>query len=115
MALGIQIVGLAFACFMLYLSFLHFKRKEFTPKETFAWMLLWVVFIVLIFIPRVLQYLTDLLNISRVFDFFIVLGFMFLIGSSFYMYGLIRQTQKRIEHVVRKVALDEKDEDSVRR
>ena len=44
MVLGIQVVGLFFAGFMTYFSFLHFKRKEFTPKEFTFWLVLWIVF-----------------------------------------------------------------------
>jgi len=32
--LAIQIIGILFALFMLYVTFLHLRRKEFTTKET---------------------------------------------------------------------------------
>jgi len=33
MLLGIQLVGVLFGLFMLYITFLHGKRKEFSSKE----------------------------------------------------------------------------------
>ena len=41
-------------------------------------------------------------------DFFIVVGFMFMIASIFYTYLVVRKNQKRIEDIVRKVAFEKK-------
>ncbi len=45
MLLGIQIAGILFALFMLYITFLHRKRDEFTVNEAGFWTLMWVCFI----------------------------------------------------------------------
>jgi len=109
MILGIQIVGILFALFMLYLTFLHRKRNEFTVKEAAGWIIIWVVFLFVTISPSSIDYVVkDVLNVSRTMDFFIIAGFMLLIGVCFYMYTLVRINQKRIEQIVRKVALDEK-------
>ncbi|HLC96343.1 MAG TPA: DUF2304 domain-containing protein [Candidatus Nanoarchaeia archaeon] len=106
MILGIQIVGVLFGLAMLYITFLHGKRKEFTSKEGIFWIVAWVGFIILVVFPNVLDFIaSDLLNISRTLDFLIILGFIFLIGISFYNYVLIRKGQKKLEDLVRKLAL----------
>jgi hypothetical protein len=46
------------------------------------------------------------LDFSRRMDFFIVLGFMFLIGITFYTYTLVRINQNKIDNVVRKIAIE---------
>lgn len=104
--LGIQIVGTLFGVFMLYYTFLNFKRREMTAKEYGAWTFLWAVFLLVAIFPQILDPIVRSLSLARTMDFFIILGFMFLFGTSFYTYLLVRKNQKRIEEIVRKVALE---------
>lgn len=109
MILGIQIFGVLFGLFMLYLTFLHSKRKEFTIKESSFWIILWVAFILIVLLPNSLDFLIkEVLNISRRLDFFIIIGFMLLTGIIFYTYTIVRKNQKRLEAVVRKIAIEKK-------
>jgi hypothetical protein len=105
MMLGIQIIGLVFALFMLYLTFLHFKRKEFTFNEAAVWFALLIIFAVITLIPAIVDPLVETLNIARTMDLYIIAGFMFLIFSNYYIYSLVRVNQKKIEKVVREVAI----------
>ena len=104
--LGIQILGLLFAIFMLYYTYLHFKRKEITLKECSFWVILWGIFIPISLVPQILDPLVKSLNLARTLDFFIILGFMFLLGTVFYTYLLVRKNQKRLEEIVRKTAIE---------
>jgi hypothetical protein len=107
--LGIQIVGILFALFMFYLTFLHQRRREFTAKEYLVWAGAWIVFLLLVLFPTSLDFLIkDVLSVSRRLDFFIIVGFMFLIGMMFHTYTVVRKTQNKIERVVRKIAIDQK-------
>ncbi|MBU0627933.1 MAG: DUF2304 domain-containing protein [Nanoarchaeota archaeon] len=106
--LGIQILGFLFGIFMAYYTFLHYKRKEITIKEYSFWVGLWVVFITLTLFPAILKPFLKQIGFARALDFFIVAGFMFLIGSMFYIYLLVRGNQKKIENIVRKIALEKK-------
>ena len=109
MILGIQILGVLFGLFMLYLTFLHGKRKEFTSKEGFFWMFLWAIFIFVTLSPSSLDFLVKgVFNLKRPLDFFIITGFLFLIGAVFYTYGVVRKNQMKIEEIVRKIALEKK-------
>ena len=105
MILGIQLLGLIFALFMLYISFLHFKRNEFTVNEAGFWIILWVSFLVVTLIPRILNPIVQTLSITRTMDLFVILGFMFLIFAIFYTYGLVRRYQKKLENLVRELAI----------
>jgi hypothetical protein len=105
--LGIQIFGVLFALVMVYLTFLHQKRKEFTVKEYSFWYGAWIAFLLLVLFPRSLDFIIkNVLNVGRRLDFFIIIGFMFLIGIIFHTYTVVRKTQNKIEKVVRKVAID---------
>ena len=106
--LGIQILGVLFGLFMFYLTFLHRQRKEFTVKEYAFWAVVWVGFLAFSFFPRSLDFfIEDVLNFSRRIDFFIITGFMFLLGIVFYLYTVLRQTQRKIEKIIRKTAIKE--------
>ena len=106
MILGIQFLGVLFAVFMMYITFLHRKRNEFTLREAGFWIVFWIGFIIFILMPHAADYLIkDVLDFGRTFDFFIVGGFMFIIAAVFYTYTVLRKTQKKIDIVVRAVAL----------
>ena len=103
--LGIQILGVCFGLMMIYISVMHNKRKEFTEKESLFWIVIWGTFILISIFPSSLDFLRrDILGISRTMDFLIIVGFIVLTGLIFYIYGLLRKNQKKLEQVVRKIA-----------
>lgn len=105
MMLGIQLIGLIFGLFMLYITFLHFKRNEFTTNEAGLWIILWAAFLIVTLIPQITDPIIKSLSIARTMDLFIILGFMFLITANFYTYGIVRKTQKKMESLVREIAI----------
>jgi hypothetical protein len=105
MITGIQILGVLFGLFMLYMTFLYQKRKQLTSPEAVFWGVLWLFFMVLSFLPSSLNFLVkDVLNMQRPLDFLIILGFMFLIGVTFYNYGSVKKNERKLEEVVRRIA-----------
>ena len=110
MVLGIQIIGLFFSLFMVYYTFLHFKRKEFGLKEFTLWVLLWGGFIVLAIFPQLLDPIISKIDIGRKMDFFIISGFFFLEGITTYIYTIVRRTQNKIEEVVSRIAIEKAEE-----
>src|SRR3989344_3134837 len=102
--LGIQILGILFGFFMMYYTFLQYKRREFTIKEYGFWFLFWAAFVVITLFTQILDPVLSTLNIARALDFFIIGGFLFLIFVTFYTYTLVRKNQKKLEEVVRNIA-----------
>lgn len=106
MVLGIQILGLLFGLFMIYITFISGKRREFTTKEGGFWIVVWVLFMLISLFPRSLDFIVKgVLKLQRPLDFFIIAGFMFMIGFIFYSYTLIRKNQKKLEEIVRKMSM----------
>ncbi len=106
MVLGIQIVGILFGLFMIYITFLSGKRREFTTKEGGFWIIVWVIFMLIALFPHSLDFIVkDGIGLQRPLDFFIIAGFMFMIGSIFYTYTIVRKNQKKLEEIVRKMAM----------
>ena len=107
MVLGIQIVGVLFGLFMLYLTFLHQKRKEFTSTEGLFWSVLWLGFIFISVLPKSLDIIVkDVLQIGRTLDFFIITGILFVVGVVFHSYSQIRKQQAKVERLVRELAFE---------
>jgi|TARA_B100002003_G_C14034473_1_gene498567 hypothetical protein len=104
MVLGIQIIGILFSAFMIYYTYLHFKKNQFTAKETSFWILLWVAFLAVTLYPQMLDPIVSSLRLARTLDLFVILGFMFLIAAVVYSYTIVRMNQKRIDDIVREVA-----------
>ena len=104
----IQFLGTLFGIFMIYFTFLKFKRRELTKSEFLIWFIGWVIFIIIATIPTVLDPVVDKFNFYRRLDFFIVIGFFTLLGLCFYNYSIVKKSQKKIEGVVRKIAIENK-------
>ena len=98
-------MGVLFALVMLYVTFLHQKRKEFSTSELSFWVLLWVLFIYVTVLPRSLNFLIETLNFTRVFDFLVVVGFIFVTSLGIFNYFNSKSNKKDIEDIVRKIAL----------
>lgn len=109
--LGIQIVGILFALFMIYYSFLNYKKKEFKKIEFGGWLVLWSGLIFLTLYPHSVSFLVEnILSMQRPLDFFIVSGFLFLIALSFYNYNLARKNNRRLEKIVQEIAFRKAEE-----
>lgn len=105
MVLGIQILGVLFALFMLYLTFLHKKRKEFKTTEYVLWVIFWLIFMFISLFPTSLNFIVKSLHISRSLDLLVIVGFLFVILIGFYTYTITRKTQYKVEELVRKIAI----------
>ena len=105
MILGVQLLGLLFGLFMIYYCFLNYKRKELSSQEFSFWTIVWCGFIIVTLIPQILNPLVNSLKLARTMDLFIVLGFIFLIGLTFFNYSHLKKYQRKLEIVVRKVAI----------
>jgi hypothetical protein len=109
MILGIQIFGVLFGLFMIYYSFLKLKKKEFSNSEFIFWSVSWIVLIFLVLFPHSLDFFVKgVLQMSRTLDFFIIIGFVLLIGLGFYTYSIVKKLDKRMERLVREVAFERK-------
>ena len=105
MVLGIQIAGMLFGVFMMYYTFLKYKKKEFKSNEYLLWMGLWVLFIGVSLFPNWLSPIQTALHFVRTFDLLVTVGFLFVIGLTFYTYTIVNRSKKQVEEVVREVAM----------
>ncbi len=107
MVLVIQLIGALFGVFFLYMAFISLKKKELTVNEWTFWSVITTSFIVASLYPQIVDPITRSLNISRKMDFFIIIGFMVLLGISFQTHLTVLKSSRKMEEIVRKVAIDE--------
>jgi len=104
MVLGVQLLGLGFGVFMMYYTFLHFKRKEFTPAEFGVWFCLWIALLVASLFPQWLDLITMKLDFKRTFDLLVVGGFVVLSWLFFSTYTKLKLVQDKLERLVKELA-----------
>ena len=102
---GIQILGILFGLFMAYSCFLHYKRKELIKLEFYLWETLWLVFIIIVIFPNIVNVITKYLGVIRAMDLFTIVAFMFLTSLIFYIYIGNNKLKKKIEELTRKEAI----------
>ena len=105
----IQLLGTLFGISMIYFTFVKFKRRELEKSEFFLWFIGWIIFIIIAILPTILDPVVDKFNFYRRLDFFVVIGFFALLGLGFYNYSIVKKSQKKIEGVVRKIAIEKQN------
>ncbi len=107
MVLIIQVAGALFGLFLIYLTFLQYKRHEFKASEFLIWAVIWVLFIIVSLFPRILESIVESLKLQRIMDLFTITGFLFLVLLTFYNYFTLRKNNRKLEKIVREIALKE--------
>ncbi|MBT3814185.1 DUF2304 domain-containing protein [Candidatus Woesearchaeota archaeon] len=109
----IQLLGAIFGIAMSYFTYVKFKRKELSSTEVVFWTGGWLLLILVAIIPEILDPIIGPLNFYRRLDFFVVLGFFFLLGIGFYNYSLTKKMEKKIERLVRTEAINQRKDDKI--
>lgn len=105
--IGIQIVAIIFALWMIYFSYLHWRRNEFNKLEFIFWQILWLGLIVVVIFPGCANFILKTFSISRTFDLVVIVGIVVLFAISFRNYVIISRLDKKIEKLVRIESLKE--------
>lgn len=109
MILGLQITGIMFALLMIYFALLHYKKQHLSGVEIASWLLIWVLVILVVLFPDIVRVYAMSFSVSRVLDLLIAGAFivMFVMVASAYV--RVSELEKRLEDLVRKLALKEND------
>lgn len=108
MILGLQITGVLFSLFMIYFALLHYKKGQLNGIEISSWITIWTLVILIVVFPEIVRVYASSFAVSRVLDLMIggalILVFI-MVGSA---YIRVNSLEKKIEELVRKLALKEK-------
>lgn len=108
--LGIlQIIGILYLLLMLYMTFLYYKRNNYSWRSFAFWAAVWSAGIILLVFPQTSSIFTQQLGVTaRVIDFYLILGLMFFSVISFLSFITVKRNERRVEDLVRKLALQER-------
>lgn len=108
MILGLQIIGILFSLIMVYFALLHHKKGHLNGMEIASWIIIWVLVILIVIFPEVVRIYANSFAVSRVLDLLIAGAFIVLFVMVSSAYIRVSTLEKRIEELVRKLALKEK-------
>lgn len=97
--LGIQIISVSFAFFMLYITTLHFKRGQVGKTEYAFWLLVWCAFITFALFPRILDPLLAKFFVTRAMDLLMIWAFMILSYLGYINHIGIKDLQRRVREI----------------
>ena len=98
--LGIQILSIFFALFMMYLIRLHHRRGNLGVREYLMWLCCWCVFIVFALFPGVLTPVITTLKIVRVLDLLMEMAFKILTYLAFSDHMAVRDLYRKIDSLI---------------
>lgn len=110
--IGIQIVAIIFAIWMIYFSYLHFRRGEFKKIEFFLWQILWLGLILVVVFPVSVKFILDTFSIGRTFDLVVIVGMVVLFGITFRNYVIVKRMEKKMEDFMRQELINSIKEDN---
>jgi len=108
MIIGLQITGILFALFMIYFAILHYKKGQLNGMEISSWITIWVLVILIVIFPEVVRVYALSFAISRVLDLLIGGAFIVIFIMVASAYVKVNKVEKKLEDLVRKLALKEK-------
>lgn len=102
---GIQLLGLVVGLAAIHLTYLYYKRANFTRRELFFWLSIWLSFIFVAIFPRSVRPVIGYLGLSRPMDLIMIVAFIILFSLTFHNYIINRQQRSKLERLVRELAL----------
>lgn len=106
----IQLVGVIIGLSAIYITHLYYKRANFSKKELFFWMTIWVGFVFIAIFPESTNPITGYLRLQRPMDLIMIVAFMILFGLSFHNYIITKKQTNKLERLVRELALKDLEE-----
>lgn len=107
----IQLIGVVVGLAAIHLTYLYYKRTDFTKKELYFWLFIWLAFVFVAVFPRSVQPVVGYLGLQRPMDLIMLVAFIVLFGLTFHNYVVNRKQESRLNRLVKELALKDLDED----
>lgn len=108
MLLGVQFIGIFFGLLMIYFSYVYYRRNSYSWKSYLLWCLIWIGFIFLVIFPQTVYGVMQVLEIRRTADFFVMAGLLLFASILFYLYAIVKTTEKKMQQLTRAFAIEVK-------
>lgn len=107
----IQLFGIVIGLAAIHLTYLYYKRTNFTKRELYFWILIWSTFIFIAVFPRSVSPITGILGLQRPMDLIMIVAFIVLFSLTFHSYITSRKLESKINRLVQDLALKDLDID----
>jgi hypothetical protein len=107
--LQLQVLSVLFALAMVYWTWTSYRRRTIRRGELALWFAVWGAFVLAVLLPQSVSVFVQRLHVNRVMDLFMILGFMLVWVVLFLNHLELRRTQKRLQDLVRELALRQDD------
>lgn len=104
---GIQLVAIAFAAVMAFLTYTAWRRGELDNRESLLWMVVWIGLALVSLFPDRLRAIIAPLQVARLLDLVMVAGILFLALVVFQLNRSLRRLESKLVQLVRSLALKE--------
>ena len=101
----LQAIGIAYLAFMIYLSFLYYKRNNYSWQSFVFWIAVWGIAAVLLLIPGLASEIIPKLQVVRLLDLYVIAGLLVFSAVCFFSYASVKRTENKVEELVRQLAL----------
>jgi hypothetical protein len=101
----LQLLSLIFGLYMVYWSFLSYKKRLYYLNEMIFWVIVWFVFILVSLFPDTVKFILQTFQISRTMDLLMIIAFMLIWFITFKNYTDNRQLRKKLSELVRSEAI----------
>ena len=109
----IKTVIILFILFVLWRTFLRFRKEDITGREFFIWLIFWLLVAAATLVPQKTDIIAQWLGVERGADLLVYLSIIVLFFVVFRIVVKLEKIDRDITKVVRKTALDdEKDHES---
>ena len=110
--LPLQIIITLFVVIVVFRLTKKYKESILKTSEFIGWLIIWVIVVVVFWLPQTTSYLAALLGIGRGVDLAVYLSVILLFYLIFRLYLKIDRQQKDITKIIRHLALNNKEEEN---
>ncbi len=107
--MAVQLLGLVVGLAAIHLTYLYYRRAQFTKRELVFWLILWLAFVFIALFPKSVSPVIGYLGLNRTMDLIMIVAFVILFGLTFHNYIINRQQQRKLERLIRDLALQQLD------
>lgn len=102
---AVQILGVVVGLAAMHLTYLYYRRSDFTRQEFYLWTIIWAGFIFVAIFPRSVQPITGVLGLNRRMDLIMITAFIVLFIMVFNNYVVNKRQEKKLIKIIRSLAM----------
>jgi len=103
---GIQLITIAVALLMLFITYTALRRRELRPYEYVTWSGIWLALLFVSVFPDLLRGIIGPLHVIRLLDLVTIVGLLVMGVLVFSLNRALRRLDERLTAIVRTIALD---------